>query len=155
MTPDIIVAISGALTATVTLVTACIVVRQVREMRRATHATAFKAVYDMLQADSCRADRAFVMKDLATKSLESWTPDARSRAERVCQNYDCVGIMCRQGFIPVAVVADSWGDSFRRTWAILAPLAASYRVTRNSKESWDDYEWLAAQAEGFRQKIHG
>ncbi len=71
------------------------------------------------------------------------------------QNYDCVGIMCRQGFIPVAVVADSWGDSFRRTWAILAPLAASYRVTRNSKESWDDYEWLAAQAEGFRQKIHG
>ena len=155
MTQEIISALSGAVTAVITLVTAYIVIRQVREMQRATHATAFKAVYDMLQSDACRADRGFVMGELATKPFDQWTPDERKRAERVCQNYDSVGIMCRQHFIPVAVVADSWGDSLRRTWTILAPLVTHYRVARNSKEFWDDFEWLATQAEKFRQKIHG
>lgn len=94
MTPEIISALSGAVTAAITLVTAYIVIHQVREMQRATHAVAFKVVYDMLQSDTCRADRGFAMGELATKPFDQWTPDERKRAERVCQNYDSVGIMC-------------------------------------------------------------
>lgn len=44
MTPEIISALSGAVTAAITLVTAYIVIHQVREMQRATHAVAFKVV---------------------------------------------------------------------------------------------------------------
>lgn len=155
MNVDIIVGLSGVATAAIAFCTAIIVIRQVREMQRSTHATAFKTVYDILQTDSCRADRGFVMGVLAQKPFGLWTPDERMRAERVCQNYDCVGIMCRHDFIPVAVVADSWGDSLRRTWTVLAPLVTHYRVERNSKEFWDDFEWLATQAEQYRKKIHG
>ena len=53
--------------------------------------------------------------------------------------------------IPAKVVADSWGDSLRKTWGILAPLVTYYRLQRNSGEYWDDYEWLAGQAKIFRK----
>ncbi len=154
MTPEIISAISAAVTALITLATALVVVRQVSEMRRATNASAFKSVYDMLQTDICRADRGFVMGELRNKPFSDWTIEERRRAERVCQNYDCVGIMCRHNFIPVAVVADSWGDSLRNTWKVLVPLVSHYRIERNSKEFWDDFEWLAGQAEQFHQRVH-
>lgn len=155
MNPEIISAVSSAVTAAITLLTALIVIRQVSEMKRTTHVTAFKTVYAMLQTDDCRADRGFVMSELASRPFAEWTLDERKRAERVCQNYDCVGIMCRHEFIPVEVVADSWGDSLRRTWKILSPLVSHYRVERNSKEFWDDFEWLASQAEQFHKRVHG
>lgn len=148
-------AIAAAATAIVSLATAIIVIRQIREMQKSTHATAFKAAYDMLQTDDLRQARGFVISVLGKKTFTDWTDIEKARAEKVCQNYDSVGIMCRRGFIPVEVIADSWGDSLRRTWEVLSPLVSEYRVKRNSQEFWDEYEWLANEAMRYRRKLHG
>jgi len=133
------------------LVTVIIMAVQIKEMRRATYATAFKAVYDMLQTDDVRNARRFVFVTLANKPFDSWTEDEKRTAEKVCNSYDTVAIMVRNGMIPVHVVADNWGDSLRRTWTILSPLVESYRVQRDSMEYWDDYEWLAKQAQRYQK----
>ncbi|WP_459546674.1 DUF4760 domain-containing protein [Nocardia sp. X0981] len=68
------------------------------------------------------------------------------RAEKVCHSYYCVGIMCRNGFIPTNVVADSWGDSLRTCWNGLQPLVEKYRSERNPPQLWDEFPWLAERA---------
>jgi hypothetical protein len=88
---------------------------QIKEMRRATYAAAFKAVYDMLQTDDVRNARRFVFVTLANKSFDSWTEEEKREAEKVCNSYDTAAIMVRNGMIPVQVVADNWGDSLRRS----------------------------------------
>ena len=135
------------------LVTVLIMAFQIREMRRATYAAAFKAVYDMLQTDDVRNARRIVLGTLASKPLDSWTDEEKRIAEKVCSSYDTVAIMVRNGMVPVDVVADSWGDSLRRTWHILSPLVNAYRVQRNSREYWDDYEWLAEQAKKYQKTL--
>ena len=136
-------AIFTLLAVAIAAATARAAVRQIREMRQASHATALKSVYDILQAENLRKDRRFVVEELRHKSR--WTVDDRLRAERVCGAYDLVGIMCRNAFIDTHVVADSWGDSTRRNWIVLWPFLDKVRHDR-SPEFWDDFEWLAAQA---------
>jgi len=34
---------------------------------------------------------------------------------------------------------------------VLSPLVDAYRAQRNSSEYWDDYEWLAKQAEKYQR----
>ena len=124
-------AISTTITAAFALFTARIVITQILEMRRATHATAFKAVYDMMQADDIRAARGLVMGALSQKPLSQWTRDERDTAEKVCQNYDAVGIMCKRGFIPTEVVADSWGGLLAQNLADTG--AASHGISHCAK----------------------
>ncbi|SRR6266699_1995235 len=154
MNPAVIGAVADVITALVAIGTACFVLLQVREIRRASHASAFKAVYDILQTDSMREEREFVIVELAKKTFADWTSGDKKRAERVCQSYDSVGIMCKHQFSSVAAIADSWGDSLRKCWKILSPLVAQYRVERNSAEFWDDFEWLAKEAEKFKKRIY-
>jgi TIR domain len=120
--------------------------------QRATYATAFKVVYDILQSDTCRDARGFVFDELREKPFGEWTRDDRKQAERVCQSYDSVGIMCKNHFIPVDVVADSWGSSLWDLWNILSPLVREYRDKRKSEEFWDDFQWLANQAKAFHHR---
>jgi len=153
MTLSDLSAVSQIVSAVILVVTALILWIQISETRRATYTTAFKAVYDMLQDEAKREDRGFVLGDLANKPFNTWTPTEKQRAEKVCHNYDAVGIICRNRLLPTHLVADSWGDSLRRCWTILSPLVTEYRTTRNSREFWDDFEWLAREAEKYQQKI--
>lgn len=138
-------------TAVIALVAAALVVWQVTEMRRATYASAFKAVHDLLQTEELRKDRRFVMADLSGRPVETWTEAEIVRAERVCASYDSVGVMCRMRFIPVDVVADSWCNSIRTSWGVLRPLVEKYRADREAPEFWRDFQRLAGRA----NELHG
>ncbi|TQM25779.1 DUF4760 domain-containing protein [Nocardia bhagyanarayanae] len=151
MDSSAVAAAAGVATAVIALVAASLVVWQVTEMRKTTYVSAFKAVYDMLQAEGIRQDRRFVMRELRIRNLDTWTEDDILRAERVCHSYDSVAIMCRNGFIPTDVVADSWGDSLRTCWSVLRPLVEKYRSDRGAPELWDDFAWLAGRA----TELHG
>lgn len=151
MDSSAVAAAAGVATALIALVAAVLVVWQVVEMRKTTYASAFKAVYDMLQDESLRQDRRFVMRHLRVREFASWSDEHIQRAERVCHRYDCVDIMCRRGFIPPDVVADSWGDSLRTCWNVLQPLVEEYRADRNAPELWDDFQWLAGRAVEIRR----
>ncbi|MET8653914.1 DUF4760 domain-containing protein [Nocardia aurea] len=141
-----IAAAAGVSTAVIALVAATLVIWQVSEMRRATYATAFKAVHDLLQQEELRQDRRFVLTTLRPRPVDTWTNDEIVRAERVCASYDAVGIMCRMKFIPIDVVAVSWGDSLRTSWTILRPLVERYRAERGAPEFWNDFQRLAGRA---------
>jgi hypothetical protein len=135
------------------VVTAIILISQINEMRRATYASSYKAVYDMLQADDVRLARQVVFTRLQDKALDSWSEDEIKAAEKVCYTYDCVGIMARNRIVPVKYVADSWGDSLRRSWGVLEPFVKSSRMQRNSGEFWNEYEWLSLEAEKYRKPV--
>ncbi|MFX0200942.1 MAG: hypothetical protein ACFFCW_32890 [Candidatus Hodarchaeota archaeon] len=154
MNPQLVAAIASAVSSVILLISVIILVLQAREVRRATYGQSFKTVYEILQADDVREARGIVLRNLEGKQINTWSEDEKKAAEKVCHTYDSVGIMIRSGMIPVQVVADSWGDSLRRSWRILAPLVASYRTQRNSAEFWDDYEWLAREADRYRRTIH-
>jgi len=143
----------NAVSALVVLVTVIIMANQTREMRRATNATAFESIYNMLQDDVVQSAR-YTVYSLADKPFESWTDDEKKVAEKVCCSYDAVGIMIRNNMLPLDVVADSWGYSLRRSWRILSPMVVSYRVLQNSVEYWDDFEWLARQAEMYQKTVY-
>ena len=154
LNPANISATADLITAIVAVCTAGFLFLQLRGLHATMHAAAFKSAYDILQTEFMREARGFVLSELKDKPFASWTPAEKKRAEPVCQSYDSVGIMCRHGFVPIPAIADSWGDSLRRCWAILAPLVHEYRVTRNSKEYWDDFEWLAGQASKHKKRVH-
>lgn len=150
MSIDISIALN-AISVLILLVTAIILVRQISEMRRATYATSYKAVYDMLQADDVRLARRIVFTHLQNKAPDTWSEDEIQAAEKVCCTYDCVGIMARNKIVPAKYVADNWGDSLRRSWLVLEPFVKLSRTQRNSGEFWNEYEWLSLEAEKYRK----
>lgn len=135
-------------------VTAVVLVWHAHEMRRSTSAAAFKSIYDILQDEKIRTARGVVLFDLKGKNLSEWSKEEMLQAEIVCQNFDSVAIMVRNGMIKESIIADSWGDSLRSCWERLSPLVTSYRVKRNSNEFWDDFEWLAKKAEKYQKRVH-
>jgi hypothetical protein len=130
----------------VNLVTVIILFITIREMRKATYATAFKTVYDILQVDEIRAARGTVLRELGKKPFEAWTETERQTAEKVGSSFDTVGIMVSQNYVPENLVLDHWGTKLRQTWPILEPLIKFRREREDSPELWDDYERLALKA---------
>ena len=129
------------------IVTLVIVGRQVAEGRRAAYSTAYAVVREILQSPETRAARRHVLTQLDDpKKFDEWSTDDKQIAEIVCQSYDDAAIMCRRGMLPANVVADSWGDSLRRSWPIVLPLVVAYREKREAPELWDDFEWMAELA---------
>jgi ADP-ribose pyrophosphatase YjhB (NUDIX family) len=118
-----------------------------RALTNAAHSQVYRAAVDILQGESVRSARRIVLSNLAGTKPSRWSKKQRAAAETVCHTYDSVGIMVRYGMLPVEFIADSWGDSLRKTWKILAPLIEEYRQMRGSPEYWDDYQYLALEAE--------
>lgn len=122
-------------------------------LRRTIYAQAYKTAMDIINTDIVREARGIVFRELREIPPEKWSRKQMASAEKVCQMYDSVGIMIRHGMLPVEYIADSWGDSLRQSWKILAPLVQKQREARNSDEFWDDYEWLATEALRFQKPV--
>jgi hypothetical protein len=135
-------------------ITIFLVRRELHEIRKATYADVFKTIRDILQAEDVRDARRFVFVSLENKPFESWTEDDRHEAEKVCHTYDIVGQLVRHDIFPKEFIVDSWGNSLRRSWRILSPLVVSYRAQWNSMEVWDDFEWLAKEANAFQKPLY-
>lgn len=138
----------------VLVVTMLVIGRQTSEARRAAYAQAFGVVFQILQEQSVRDARRVVLRSLTGMPVEEWTEAEIQSAEIVCATYDTAAIMCRHGMLPVDVLADSWGDSIRRSWVTLEPLVSDYRAKRDANELWDDFQWLALEAEAFVHHRH-
>lgn len=144
-------AISTAFTGAVILVSVAFLARQLQELRRATHAQSFLEVSNRLQDEELRAARGQVFK-LRDKPFEEWTADEIGIAEKVCSSYDLAGIVAQYEMLPKQLIVDNWGDSLRRLWTICRPLVEKYRIERDAPEFWDDFQWLAAEAENLARR---
>lgn len=139
---------------TVLALTLFVVGRQVVEGRRAAYAAAFGIANNILQDASIRMARRHVFTNLDADYV-NWSDDDRIQAEMVCQSYDSAAILCRRGLLPPDMLADSWGDSLRRSWIKLSPMICEYRHDRTAPELWDDFEWIAGIAERRPWKQRG
>jgi hypothetical protein len=126
---------------------------QLKEIKKATYANAYSKAVDILQVDAVRTARDFVMGDLRKKSLP-WSVDDKKKAEIVCQSYDLVGIMIRNGMLPPTVIIDSWNNSLLTTWEILNAFVAEKRKELKADEFWDDFEYLASEAKKYNDKLN-
>lgn len=125
---------------------------QLSEIKKATYANAYNKALDILQSDDIRMARKYVLQKLQNKNITEWTEEDIKNAEKVCQSYDVVGIMIRNGMLPLEVIVDSWGSSLRLTWATLKPFVENHRSMRGATEFWDDFEYLASEAQNFKKK---
>ncbi|MFB0535208.1 MAG: hypothetical protein ACETWR_09515 [Anaerolineae bacterium] len=136
----------GVLSIVLLIVSLWYVRREIREMRIATYASTYQAAREILQKEDVRAARRLVFNELSAKPFDTWSEQERLEAEKVCQSYDSVGQMVRNGFLPKDYIVDNWGGSLRNSWPILSPLVHSYRAQSGFAKGWDDYEWLATQS---------
>lgn len=151
---DAVAAIATAISTLVITVALVLAYLEIREIRKATYATAYKAAFDILQAEEIRSARRFVFRELKDKDLKEWTEDDTRTAEKVCYTYDGIGQMVRHGFLPKNSIVDSWGVSLRRSWDIVKPLVFSLRKEFNAPEVWDDFEWLAGEVPPNQKRLY-
>jgi len=121
-------------------------------MSQATTAQTFDTIIRHLQNEEMRMVRKRVFS-LKNTEMQDWLHEDKMAVERFCHTYDSVGIMIRNGLIPKNIFLDNWGDSIKRGKPIVMPLIKKYRKDRNAVEIWDDYEWLAIEAEKHLKKI--
>jgi hypothetical protein len=133
------------------VISALLIIRQLRETRYTTHAQAYSTVIEILQDEKVRQARKIVFS-LKDKPLVKWTPEEINAAQVVCYTYDVVGQMARHHLVPKKIVVDSWGASLRNTWPILSQLIHKYRNEFEASEYWDDYEWLVIEAIKFNNR---
>ena len=118
---------------------------QIRELRRATNAEAFSKVITTFQEGSVRMAMG-QLSNLGDKDLVEWTQDEVNAAEKVCNTYDSVAIMVRNGMYPKHILVQYWRVSLIFCWDIASVLVDKYRLERDDFRLWEDFEWLAVEA---------
>ncbi len=56
--------------------------------------------------------------------------------------YEGIGVMVREGYIPVRLVALQWGGTTRRFWEKMAPYVSDVRVSQTFPRAWAETEHL-------------
>ena len=56
--------------------------------------------------------------------------------------YESVGVMVREGYIPIRLVALMWGGMTRRYWEKLEPFFSELREVRGFPRAWAETEYL-------------
>ncbi len=131
------------------VISAVFIIRQLAEMRRATHAQAYSTAVGLLLDEKVRHARRTVF-ELQGKSLDGWSKEEIDAAEIACLTYDAIGQMVRYRLLPEKPIINSWGASFSSSWPILLPLIQKYRHDFGAGDLWHDYEWLASEAKRRR-----
>ncbi len=144
-------AVATGITGLIILVSVIVLSIQLSHQKKAMWSQTFLGLVDRLQDEELRKDRGIVF-EAAEKQVDEWTDEEVAAAERVCYNYDLVGIMVRHKLLPTETIVDSWEDSLRRLWPICEPLVYKYRIIRGAPEFWDDFQWLAEEARKFDVK---
>jgi len=144
--------IATALSVLGLVVSLLLLLRQLREMSKATYASTYIAIMGIMQADPVRESRGRVLRDLRSKSPECWDKTDAEHAERVCQTYDTICRLARYGLYPEHWLMDSSGDSLIKCWDILSPLVMRYRQERTDDAFWDDFQWGAEKARLYKTR---
>ena len=138
-------AIATGATGLIILISLVVLARQIRELRRATHAQVYNTVLATVQNEDVRKARR-ILFGLAEKELSKWTEQEILEAEKVCHTYDSIGIIVHNHLLPLNIIV-SWRYSVVQSWNIALPLVKKYRVDRSAPDFWDDFEWLAKEFE--------
>ena len=132
--------LATALTFLVALVAAIFGLRQVVELKRSIHLSAFLAVVNYLQDEQVRVARGTLM-GLSGRDIQSWSKEEREAADLAVRRFNSVAIMIRKGLIPIHFVLPEWENSLRLCRRSAQPLIAEYRSQRGERY-WHELESL-------------
>lgn len=59
--------------------------------------------------------------------------------------FEGIGVMVREGYIPVRLIALQWGGNTRRFWEKLEPVVSELRETRSFPRAWAETEYLYSE----------
>ena len=134
-----------ALSTVIILVTAIVVYYQLREMRRATVATAFSSIAEFLQSKEVRDARGVLMR-ISEEDFTKWKDNEKESAEVACSTYDVIGIILQQEVIDHKMVTLPWRDSIVRCWEKAQPMIKFYRKERG-EDFWKGFQGLYEKCE--------
>jgi hypothetical protein len=146
-------AISTAATGIIILGSVYWLAKQIKELRLATYAQTFSTALDHIQPQEIRMSRRRLFHlQKQGLTLDKWTHEDKIEAEKVCQTYDVVGIMVRNGMLPKEIIIENWGHSILGCWNAASGLVEQYRVKGNTPELWDDFQWIANEVAEWKSK---
>jgi len=129
MSIDTLTAISTIASTLIVLITAIVIFLQLREMRKATAATAFSDIVTFLQTREVREAQRVLM-NLSEEDFTKWTAEQKTNAEIACSTFDSVGIMLRNKVVNHVLVTKEWRYSIIECWKKAQPMIKSYREER-------------------------
>lgn len=128
------------------IITLVVVIYQIIISRLTLHAQAYGVVRDILQEQKVREARKQVFEFGEVKSVADWSDDQKKQAELVCHTYDSVGQMVRNRMLSKNIIINNWKTSLIKSGKLLKPLIDEYRHKWDAPELWDDFLWLANEA---------
>lgn len=71
--------------------------------------------------------------------------------DRLCRAFEQAGVLMRHGLLHPDLYFDSWADP-TSTWTRLEPVVMGLRQESAAPDLFRNFEWLAAQAIGWREE---
>ena len=121
--------------------------KQVAASRDSSRAQNLISLVDYIQRPEHRDARRHLL-ELKDHPMSDWSYENRIFAERACSSWDITGILLREGAVPNAleIVLNTWGYSIANCYEVATDLIRETRTVRGSRY-WDEFEWLAKQAQ--------
>ncbi|GEM_PF-5949659 len=118
---------------------------QLEQAKRASNAEYFFRAIDQMQNENTRNARRRVFElyfDVENPTpLSEWSLEDRSTGEIVCQTYDTVGMMVRNGFVEEEIILSSWCSSIVKSWKSTKEIVIDRRKIEG-EEFWTNFQWL-------------
>lgn len=124
--------------------------KQLEQAKKASNAEYFFRAVDRMQDESIREARRRIF-ELAIdhrQPADSWHSKDVLSAEKVCQTYDLVGMMIKNGFVEESMILSSWHTSIIKSWQCTMQIVESRRLI-DGDEFWGNYEWLYNKAKKY------
>ena len=117
--------------------------KQLEEAKKATNAEYFFRATATIQDDEIREARAHLFKIVLDekKPLKEWTNSDKVMVEKVCQSYDLIGMMIKNGFVDENLILSSWHISIKKSWKCSQELV-DRRREKDGQKFWNSFEWL-------------
>ena len=123
---------------------------QVEALNRATYASSFVKIYDILDDEKVIKARNEIYA-LETVPFEEWTTlaDWKTKEQSIktfLRAHNIAGIIIKHGYLAEEHMVHDWEPHLLRSWKILAKYVEQQRAERGSKNHWKNYESLAQAA---------
>lgn len=129
-----------------------IIARDIKESIKSRHLEGITYVRNLIGTPQASDNRRWVYKVLRT-TTGPLNEDDDQKAREICRDFDHIGLLCRQGLLPMDVIAETYGRNIVDMWNRLGRFVANWRKESEDPVYFLEFERLAARAEHIRRKL--
>lgn len=133
-----------------------VTIAQMRRELRTQNLNSLFYVHEYLSQEDFSRARKRIRTDLCHLPYESWSPQDRDEANRVCASYDQAGLLLGPGVLDkrtrIVFLESSWGQSIIDQYESLAPFLDDLQTpTRTGREFFEHFSSLYDGAVAVRR----